>query len=235
MKIELKKLVLDRPGGIRAVDGISCVFDSDACSAMAVLGVNGAGKSTLLESIPGLVPIRSGAILVNGLNVEPKNLTAIRRQIGMIFQNSDDQLFSQTVREDVAFGPRNLKLPPDEVRDRVRSALEQMNVSRLAERDVTRLSGGEKRRVALAGVLAMRPAAILLDEPTLMLDPRACRELAEHLNELPTLKIIATHDLTFAKRVCPECLILQTGKIIAQGKTAELLDRHDLLLSCGLE
>lgn len=110
-----------------------------------------------------------------------------------------------------------------------------LGIEHLASRDITRLSGGEKRRAALAGVLAMKPEAILLDEPTSMLDPRTCRELAGILKRLPALKLIATHDISFAKQVCPECLILQDGKIAAAGKTEELLKRHDLLLECGLE
>ncbi|HBJ95151.1 MAG TPA: cobalt ABC transporter ATP-binding protein, partial [Lentisphaeria bacterium] len=147
----------------------------------------------------------------------------------------DHQLFSQTVEEDVAFGPSNLDLPEEEIRNRVENALKQMNILPLAKRDVTQLSGGEKRRAALAGVLAMNPEAILLDEPTAMLDPRSAREFAAHLQNLPVLKIIATHDLTFAARICPECVILRKGEIAASGKTADILNRHELLLQCGLE
>ncbi len=234
MRIELCELVLERPGGIRAVDGISYLFDSERCDAVAILGANGAGKSTLLEGIPGLVPIRSGAIRVDGMNVEKRNLSVVRSKVGMIFQNSDDQLFSNTVGEDVAFGPRNLKLPADEVAKRVQEALASMEIAHLAERDVAHLSGGEKRRAALAGVLAMKPEAILLDEPTSMLDPRGCRELAERLAALPALKLIATHDLEFAGRLCPECLILLEGRIAAAGETGELLKQRELLLRCGL-
>lgn len=235
MKIELNELVLIRPGGIRAIDGLTFEFDSTRCSSVAILGANGAGKSTLLESIPGLVPIHSGAIRVDGMNVEKRHFTAIRTKVGMIFQNSDNQLFSHTVGEDVAFGPRNLKLPKEEVERRVREALAQQGIAHLAERDTIRLSGGEKRRAALAGVLAMKPEAILLDEPTSMLDPRACRELAACLAKLPALKLIATHDLPFVERLCPECMILRNGRLAAYGETAALLKRHDLLRECGLE
>ena len=235
MRIELRELVLERPGGIRAIDGLTCRFDTACCPAVAILGANGAGKSTLLESIPGLVPIASGTILVDAMAVEKRNLTAIRAKVGMIFQNSDDQLFSHTVGEDVAFGPRNLILAPELVQERVRDALQQMGITSLAGRDVARLSGGEKRRAALAGVLAMQPEAILLDEPTSMLDPRACRELAECLMAVPALKLIATHELAFAARGCPECLILKNGRTAARGETAVLLQQHDLLEECGLE
>ena len=166
MKIELCDLVLERPGGIRAIDGISYEFDSGSCSAVAILGANGAGKSTLLESIPGLVPIRSGAVRVDGLNVEKRNLTAIRMKVGMIFQNSDDQLFNHTVREDVAFGPRNLKLPEEVVNARVQEALSRLGIVHLAERDVTHLSGGEKLMFPeqFAGLSGGGDSAVLQDE-----------------------------------------------------------------------
>lgn len=234
VRIELTHLTVIRPGGLRALDDLSCAFDSARCAAFAVLGANGAGKSTLLESVLGLTPAASGEVSVDGVRLEKRSLSEIRRKVGMIFQNADDQLFSQTVREDVAFGPGNLGLAPGVAAKRTEEALELLGVSALAERDVNRLSGGEKRRVALAGVLAMNPGAVLLDEPTSMLDPRGCRELCEHLRKLPALKIVATHDLAFAERLCPECIILKNGRIHAAGATAELLRQTGLLLSCGL-
>ncbi len=235
MRLEFCNVTVVRPGGVRALDDVSLTFDSSETRSVAVLGANGAGKSTLLEAALGLLPLASGTIIVDGLEVKKSNLTAIRRKVGMIFQNSDDQLFSQTVREDVAFGPVNLHLPPEEVAARVDSALKRLGATGIADRDVTRLSGGEKRRVALAGVLAMNPEAILLDEPMSMLDPRACRELAEILNGMDAFKLIATHDLAFAKRVCPECVLLKQGRIFAAGKTESLLGQSDLLEACGLE
>ena len=195
MKIQLENLTLERAGGVCAVNGLTLDFDSDRCAAVALLGENGAGKSSLLEGIVGLIPVHSGRILVDGMPLEKKNISQIRRKIGMVFQNSDHQLFSQTVEEDVAFGPSNLELPEEEIRNRVENALKQMNILSLARRDVTQLSGGEKRRAALAGVLAMNPEAILLDEPTAMLDPRSAREFAAYLQNLPVLNIIATNDL----------------------------------------
>ena len=235
MIIEFAHLTIERPGGLRALDDFSAVIDSADTCALAVLGANGAGKSTLLEAIVGLVLPTSGTITVDGQSVQKREITPIRRRIGMIFQNSDDQLFSQTVREDIAFGPTNLQLPEAEVQNRVQEALQLLDITALAERDVTRLSGGEKRRVALAGVLAMHPETILLDEPTAMLDPRGVRELAEYLLKLPAMKLIATHDLAFAARLCPEALILQQGRIRVRGKTADLLANHALLRETGLE
>ncbi len=235
MKIEFRDVTLERAGGIRAIDSFSHVFDSERGSAVAVLGANGAGKSTLLESVLGLVPVSSGRILVDGTEVVKRNFPLIRARVGMIFQNPDDQLFNHTVGEDVAFGPRNLRLDEAEVADRVRRALRLTGIEHLADRDVSRLSGGEKRRAALAGVLAMNPEAILLDEPTSMLDPQAVRELAAHLDSLPALKLIATHDLRFAGRLCSECVILRRGRLAAAGGIHDLLGRHELLLECGLE
>jgi cobalt/nickel transport system ATP-binding protein len=232
MKISFQNTTVERDG-IPALQEFTAEFDSEN-AAYAILGANGAGKSTLLAAILGLFPITSGQVLIDELPVTQKNAHIIRKRIGMVFQNADAQLFNQTVQEDVAFGPTNLDLPPEEVATRTADALKAMGVSHLAERDVTRLSGGEKRRVALAGILAMRPEAILLDEPTSDLDPRACRELAALLNDLPAFKLIATHDLTFARRVCPKCAILQKGRLLAAGNTAELLENTQLLESSGL-
>lgn len=234
MKIEIQALAVKHPGGIRALDGIDCVFDSGEATSYAILGANGAGKSTLLEVMLGLTPIAAGRIRVDGVELAKSSLGDIRRRIGLVFQNPDDQLFSQTVREDVAFGAHNLGLPEAEVTRRVEEALAQMNIAPLAGRDLTRLSGGEKRRVALAGILAMRSEAILFDEPTSMLDPRGSRELSDYLRNLPALKITATHDLAFVERACAVCVVLKDGKVAARGKSAEILADRALLESCGL-
>lgn len=232
MKISFRNTTVERDG-IPALHEFTAKFASEN-GAYAILGANGAGKSTLLAAILGLFPITSGNVAVDELSVTPKNAHIIRKRIGMVFQNADAQLFNQTVQEDVAFGPTNLDLSQEEVEKRTADALQAMGIAHLAERDVTRLSSGEKRRVALAGILAMRPEAILLDEPTSDLDPRACRELAALLNNLPAFKLVATHDLTFARRVCPKCAILQSGHLLAAGNTAELLENTQLLESAGL-
>ncbi|MGN0844122.1 MAG: energy-coupling factor ABC transporter ATP-binding protein [Kiritimatiellia bacterium] len=217
MMIELENVVLDRPGKPAALHEMTHIFDSRRCRSVAVLGANGAGKSTLLEGILGLVPVRSGQIRVDGLCVEPKNFRAIRTKIGMVFQNADHQLFSHTVGEDISFGPGNLGLSSGEVVARVQEAMRTLGIAALASREINRLSGGEKRRVALAGVLAMKPEAILLDEPTAMLDPRACRELTETLHCISSFQLIATHDLAFATRVCEEAIVLRDGALIYAG------------------
>ncbi|MDO4630398.1 MAG: ABC transporter ATP-binding protein [Planctomycetia bacterium] len=233
MIIDFKNVTISR-NGILALADVSFTFDAEKMPSVAILGANGAGKSTLLEAIPGLRLLSGGEVTVNGLTVEKRNLTAIRKQVGLIFQNSDDQLFSQTVREDVAFGPMNLGLDAEEVESRTTDALERMGVTTLAARNVASLSGGEKRRVALAGILAMRPAVVLMDEPTSMLDPRGCRELAEYLNTLDQMKIIATHDLHFARQTCPISLILRDGRIHTVGNTEEILRDTEMLCECGL-
>ncbi|MEA4863270.1 MAG: energy-coupling factor ABC transporter ATP-binding protein [Victivallaceae bacterium] len=235
MKIEFQEVSVVRSGGVTALDRVSCVIEGGAEASTAVLGANGAGKSTFLEAVLGLCPPTSGNILVDGLTAGRHHTGTIRRRIGMVFQNADDQLFSQTVAEDTAFGPHNLGLPPEEVDTRVTAALRELGISHLAGRDVNKLSGGEKRRAALAGVLAMHPEALFLDEPTSMLDPRGARELAALLNSLPNLKVVATHDLPFARATCRQCVILADGAVRARGTTAELLARHDLLRECGLE
>ena len=232
MNISFQNTTIER-NGIPALREFTATLSSEK-GACAILGANGAGKSTLLAAILALSPITSGELQVDGMPVTPRNARTIRSRIGMVFQDADAQLFNQTVSEDVAFGPTNLNLSPEEVQARTADALSAMGVSHLAARDVTRLSGGEKRRVALAGILAMRPEAILLDEPTSDLDPRACRELAVLLQKLPAFQLIATHDLAFARRLCPQCLILQQGRLLAAGNTSALLEDSSLLEEAGL-
>lgn len=234
IRIDFQQVAVER-FGIRALDGITFTFDSSQMPSVALLGSNGAGKSTLLGAVLGLCPITSGRILVDDLEVTRHSLSAVRKRVGMIFQNSDDQLFSQTVLEDVTFGPNNLRLPPEEVRLRVEQTLERMGIAQLAQREITRLSGGEKRRVALAGVLAMNPEAVFLDEPTSMLDPRGCRSLASCLNSLPILKVMATHDLEFARQVCGHAVVLNRGRIHAVGPIDSILRDAPLLEECGLK
>lgn len=217
MKLEFRNLALDRPGRAGAIHDLTLSLDSRRCKSVAVLGANGAGKSTLLEGILGLVPIHAGNIVVDDLAVESKNYTRLRAKVGMVFQNADHQLFSPTVGEDIAFGPRNLGLSSEEVEQRVQKSMRILGIGGLADRGITRLSGGEKRRVALAGVLAMAPEAILLDEPTAMLDPRTCRELAETLRRISSFQLVATHDLAFARQVCGEAIVLRDGALVYAG------------------
>lgn len=200
----------------------------------ALLGANGAGKSTLMLSLVGLAPILSGRAEVCGLEVAPKNLRGIRALAGLVFQNSDDQLFCQTVLEDVAFGVENLGVSRGESLETAREWLEKFSISGLAGRPPHRLSEGEKKLAAICGVAAMRPEAMLLDEPSAQLDPRGRRELAELLNSLPQTKIISTHDMEFARSVCATAAVLDGGRLAARGEIGGILADRKLLERCRL-
>ena len=189
---------------------------------LALIGANGAGKSSLILSLVGIIP-GQGQVTVDGVKLEKNTLTDIRKKIGVVFQNPDDQLFLPTVYDDIAFGPRNLGLDEESVRYRVEDRLELLNISHLRDRSALKLSGGEKRMAAMATVLAMKPAVMVLDEPTAFLDPKARRNLIQVLQKLPHTMLIATHDLTFAAEVCSRCILLKQGNLFADGPTKELL------------
>jgi cobalt/nickel transport system ATP-binding protein len=202
---------------------------------VAVVGANGAGKSTLLLHLNGYFMAAKGLVNVGGYPVTRETVPIVRRAVGMTFQNADDQLFMPTVFEDVAFGPINLGLPKDEVERRVESALETVGAAHLRDRPPYRLSGGEKRAAAIATVLSMSPDILVMDEPTSELDPRARRRLIELLKTFAHTKIIATHDLDMALDLCERTLVLQHGRVIADGPTTDLLLDGDLMDKAGLE
>jgi cobalt/nickel transport system ATP-binding protein len=205
---------------------------------VAVLGPNGAGKTTLLLHLNGLMR-GGGSLEVAGLQVEDKTLGALRTRVGLVFQDPDDQLFMPTVAEDVSFGPLNQGLPPGEVERRVGEALGSVRMSGVAERAPHQLSMGERRRVAIATVLAMRPSLLVLDEPSANLDPRARRELLDILADIDRTMLLTTHDLPLAAELCERAVILAGGRIVADADChelladAELLARHDLELPGG--
>jgi cobalt/nickel transport system ATP-binding protein len=205
---------------------------------VALIGPNGAGKSTLLLHLNGLLPDRppsTPAVTVDGLPVTEANLREIRRRIGLLFQDPDDQLFCPTVWEDVAFGPRQLGLREPALSRLVAEALAQVGLSGFEERLPHHLSRGEKRRACLAGLLACDARALVLDEPTSDLDPRGRRELMALLADLPVTQLIATHDLEFVVEICPRTIVLDGGRIVADGPTRRLLDDEPLMLAHGLE
>ena len=202
---------------------------------VALIGANGVGKSTLLKLFVGLLEPQSGSVEVCGMQVGRTNLAAVRRAAGYVFQDAESQLFLANVWEDVAFGPRNEGLAEDEVRKRTEVALESVGISSLAQEHVYRLSGGQKRLASIATVLALRPDVLLLDEPTLALDPRNRRMVISALRDLPCAKLIATHDLDFVLDSCSRVIVVSDGMIVAEGAPAVILRNRELLESNGLE
>jgi len=207
---------------------------------IALLGPNGAGKTTLVLHMNGIHLPQDGSVTVSGIPLDRSSVMEIRRRVGVVFQDPDDQLFMTTVIEDVGFGPRNLGLEGAELERRVGEALAAVDVADLADRPPNHLSFGQKRRVSIAGVLAMRPDILVLDEPTANLDPASRRELTEILHQLDITQLIVTHDLLYALEVCERSVILDRGEIVADGPTleilkdADLLERHRLTLPYGV-
>lgn len=202
-------------------------------SKVGLLGPNGAGKSTLLLHLNGILQ-GQGRIVVDGLELGPKTIGDIRQKVGLVFQDPDDQLFCPTVFEDVAYGPLYQGLSPSEVEQRVEQALEAVGMQQAGSRSPHQLSGGEKKRVALATVLSMRPALLALDEPTNGLDPRARRSLIELLRGLPNTMLIATHDLAMLEELLPEAIVMDEGQVVYQGATDRLLSDRERLERHGL-
>ncbi len=234
--VEITDLKFRYPDGHAALRGLSFRLLPGEC--VALLGPNGSGKSTLLLHLNGLLPEKpggDGAVKIYGESVSPGNLAAIRRQVGLVFQDPDDQLFCPTVAEDVAFGPQQLGLSASEIAAQVENALAQVGLTGFGARSTHHLSHGEKRRACLAGVLACNPKILVLDEPTSDLDPRGRREFKAMLRRLPATKLIATHDLELAVELCARTIILDQGRIIADGRTVDLLSDEKLMLAHGLE
>ena len=220
--------------GRRALDDIS--FEISAGERVAIVGPNGAGKTTLFLRLCGVLPGHAGQVMVQGLDAaDAESRKKLPEVIGVVFQNPDDQLFSATVLEDVAFGPLNLGQSPDEAVASARESLQLLGLIGCEERSPHRLSGGEKRRAALAGVLAMKPGILLLDEPSMFLDPRGRRELIRTVLVLSTTQLLATHDLDMVLDTCPRTIVLDGGRIAADGPTVELLANADLMETHGLE
>jgi cobalt/nickel transport system ATP-binding protein len=221
------------PDGHQALFGVDLRIERG--ERVALLGPNGAGKTTLVLHLNGILRAGRGQVTVAGLPVDKPSLREIRRRVGVVFQDPDDQLFMPTVAEDVAFGPRNLGLTESEVAARVSSALEQVGMAEFAERPPHHLSFGQRRRVAVATVLSMDPEILVLDEPSSNLDPAGRRELAEVLQALPVTLLMVTHDLPYALQLCPRSVVLDGGVIVADGRTHDLLGDPRLLAEHRLE
>lgn len=230
--IEIANLSYAYPDGHRALQNVS--LHIEPCEKVALVGPNGAGKSTLILHLNGILAGK-GDICVAGLPVTKENLPRVRASLGLVFQTPDDQLFSPTVYEDVAFGPRYQGLPENEVKARVAEALAVVAMSDYAPRVSHHLSVGEKKRIAIATVLSMQPEVLVLDEPTAGLDPRARRSLINLLHDLPITMLVSSHDLYMVKELFPRTVIMDHGEIVADGPTQELLADEKLLVAHGLE
>ena len=231
--VEVKDLEYSYPDGTHVLKGVS--FRLTHGEAVAIVGANGAGKSTLLLTLNGCLLPQTGTVRIGDFPLNQKTLPYVRRTVGMVFQDPDDQLFMPLVRDDVAFGPLNLGLPPEEVAARVADALATVGASHLQDRPPYRLSGGEKRAVAIATVLSMSPNILVMDEPTSYLDPKTRRYLINLLQGFRHTRIIASHDLDIVLDLCPRTIVLQEGRVAADGPTLMLLQDDALLAASGLE
>jgi cobalt/nickel transport system ATP-binding protein len=233
LDIHVRELSFAYPDGHVALRDINlCVGPAER---VALVGPNGAGKSTLMLHLNGILKGQHGTVQVGELEVTGANLRKVRAAVGIVFQNPDDQLFSPTVFDDVAYGPIYMGLAEEQVRRRVALALKQMNMEAYAGRTSHHLSLGEKKRIAIATVLAMEPSILVLDEPSAGLDPRARRTLIRLLDKLAPTMVVSTHDLRLVRELCPRTIILDEGRIAADGATAELLTDEALLCAHGLE
>lgn len=231
--VEIRDLFFAYPDGTEALKGVS--FRIDHGGAVALVGANGAGKSTLLLHLNGYLPTTRGEVRIGDTALTRETASLARRAVGMVFQDPDDQLFMPTVAEDVAFGPLNAGLPTDQVELRVATALARVGMAHVRDRPPYRLSAGEKRAVAIATVLAMTPDILVMDEPSSNLDPRARRRLIELLQSFEHTKIIATHDLELVVEVCSRVIVLDGGKVVADGPASDILSDEPLMLAHGLE
>ena len=231
--LDLRQVAFAYPGGHQALFGVDLHVHPG--ERVALLGPNGAGKTTLVLHLNGVLQPGHGSVTVSGLPVTKENLLEVRRRVGLVFQDPDDQLFMPTVRDDVAFGPANLGLRGAELDARVVEALTAVGVADLADRAPHHLSFGQRRRVAIATVLAMRPEILVLDEPSSNLDPASRRELADILRGLPVTLLMVTHDLPYALELCERSVVLSEGTVVGDGPTREVLGDADLMARHRLE
>ena len=232
MAVEVTGLRFAYPDGVEALRGVNLAVRRG--EKVALLGPNGAGKSTLLLHLNGILRGK-GQVRVAGVTIGSDNLAQVRAQVGLVFENPDDQLFSPTVLEDVAYGPLYMGLPDEEVLERARRALAQVGMTGFEERSPHHLSLGQKKKVAIATVLSMEPAILALDEPTAGLDPRARRKLIHLLQDLPQTMIVSTHDIPLVRDLLPRTVVMDSGAVVADGETQAILSDGALLTAHGLE
>jgi cobalt/nickel transport system ATP-binding protein len=235
--VEARDLSYVYPGGVKGLDAVN--FIAERNSRIAVIGANGAGKSTLFKHFNGILRPTDGTVLIHGEPITEKNIREVRKLVGLVFQNADDQIFSPTVEQDVSFGPMNLGLDRQTINHRVDEALSMVGIGHLRDRVPHHLSGGEKKRVAIAGVIAMEPQVLVLDEPTAGLDPRGVRELIGVINILARkygiTVIFSTHDVSLIPEMADQIYVMDRGRIVARGTVAEVFGDPDLLTSVRLD
>lgn len=233
--IFIENLSYAYPDGTQALKGIN--LSIKATERVALIGANGSGKSTLQFHLNGIHLPQEGQVTIGEWPVKPENLREIRNFVGLVFQNPDNQLFMPTVWEDIAFGPMNLGLQGQELQERVLHSMEAVGIDPewYAQRNTDNLSGGEKKRIAIAGVLAMQPQVLVFDEPSAQLDPRSRRQLIDLLQTLPLTQLIATHDLDLALELCPRTIVLSQGQVVYNGATEKVMGDTEFLLKHALE
>ena len=231
--IDVRHLHFRYPDGFEALQGIDLAVGPG--EKVALIGPNGAGKSTLMLHLNGINEPAHGEVTVSGLRVERKALKRVRAEVGLVFQDPDDQLFSPTVFDDVAFGPLHLGIPEEEIHHRVEKALAAVGMSGFGQRMPHHLSIGQRKRVALATVLSMDPSVLVIDEPSAGLDPRGRRELIGLLREMTQTMLVSTHDMKLVAEVFPRTVLMDGGEIVADGPTEVLLEDEPLLLKHGME
>jgi cobalt/nickel transport system ATP-binding protein len=231
--LDVRGLAYAYPDGHQALHGVDLHVHPG--ERVALLGPNGAGKTTLVLHLNGILTAGAGSVSVSGLPVAKEHLQEIRRRVGIVFQDPDDQLFLGTVRQDVAFGPANLGLRGEALERRVRDALDRVGMADFADRPPHHLSLGQRRRVAVATVLAMEPEVLVLDEPSSNLDPASRRELADILRSLDVTVLMVTHDLPYALELCPRSVVLADGVVVADGRTYDVLTDDALMRAHRLE
>ena len=230
--VRVRNLRFSYPDGLEALRGVSfTLLEGDKA---AIVGPNGAGKSTLILQLNGILR-GQGEVEIGTLPLSPDNLSVVRGMVGLVFQNPDDQLFSPTVFEDVAFGPLHMGLRDSEVRARVEEALDMVHMSGYKHRLSHHLSVGEKKRISIATVLSMHPQILILDEPSAGLDPRARRSLIRLLQEMPISMLVSTHDMALVQECFPRTIVMDRGQIVADGSTSDILQDAELLEAHGLE
>ncbi|MDV4151830.1 ABC transporter ATP-binding protein [Clostridium sp. AL.422] len=231
--IEVGNIYYKYPDGYRAIKDVS--FDVSDGEKLGIIGSNGAGKSTMLKLLTGIITAESGKISVNDILINKKNLKEVRKKIGFVFQESDNQLFMNTVYDDIAFGLRSSKKDEDNINFKIGRILEEFQIEGLRNKQIYKLSGGEKKVVAIAGIMVMNPEIILMDEVTAYLDPKSRRRVINLIKHLKETIIIASHDLDMILDVCDRVLVFSNGEIIKEGDSYSILSNKDIMEESNLE